>query len=99
MATAGEQAASAATDDRDWEPNFHWLTEQLALGGCFPIDRAPDLAQAHGIGAIVDLRQEACDDEDRLRAVGIDLLHLPTPDLEPASYEQLERGVEFVRDR
>ena len=33
----------------------HWLTEHLAVGGCFPM-RARDAArQAHGIGAIVDL--------------------------------------------
>jgi protein-tyrosine phosphatase len=32
-----------------------------------------------------------------LDAARIDFLHLPTPDLEPASVEMLERGVQFVR--
>jgi protein-tyrosine phosphatase len=99
MGSAGNQAATAAEDDGDWEPNFHWLTEQLALGGCFPMERASAIATDHGISAVVDLRQEACDDEQQLRAAGIELLHLPTPDLEPASYEHLERGVSFVRER
>jgi len=99
MARAGKPAASAANDGEQWEPNFHWLTEHLALGGCFPMDRATHLAERHGISAVVDLRQEACDDEEQLRAAGIDLLHLPTPDLEPASHEHLERGVKFVRER
>ena len=81
-----------------WTPDFHWLTESLAVGGCFPIDRAGELASAHGIGAVVDLRQEDCDDEERLRAAGIDFLHLPTPDLEPASAAMLERGVGFARE-
>jgi predicted protein tyrosine phosphatase len=81
----------------DWQPDFHWLTDDLAVGGCFPMDRARELAHEHGIGAVVDLRAEDCDDEERLRAEGIDFLHLPTPDLEPATAEMLERGVCFAR--
>jgi protein-tyrosine phosphatase len=81
-----------------WQPDFHWLTECLAVGGCFPAERTEELARDHAIGAVVDLRQEGCDDEERLRAANIDFLHLPTPDLEPASAEMLERGVRFARD-
>ena len=99
MATAGKQARSAASDGEQWEPNFHWLTENLALGGCFPMDRATHLAEQHGISAVVDLREEACDDKEQLRAAGIDFLHLPTADLEPATKEHLDRGVEYVRER
>jgi predicted protein tyrosine phosphatase len=83
----------------DWTPDFHWLTDGMAVGGCFPIERADELRERHGIGAIVDLRAEDCDDEAQLRAAGIELLHLPTPDLEPASHRHLERGVGFVRQR
>lgn len=99
MVQAGKQAAAAAHEDEPWEPNFHWLTEHLALGGCFPMDRAGELADEHGISAVVDLRQEACDDETQLRRAGIELLHLPTPDLHPASHEHLDRGVAFVAER
>ena len=81
----------------EWEPNFHWLTESLAVGGCFPVERTAHLADAHGIGAIVDLREEDCDDEALLSRHGIAFLHLPTPDLHPATVERLESGVEFVR--
>ena len=84
--------------ERSWTPDFHWLTDRLAVGACFPIERAVELAQEHGVGAVVDLRQEDRDDEERLRAAGIDFLHLPTPDLEPGSAEMLERGVRFARD-
>jgi protein tyrosine phosphatase (PTP) superfamily phosphohydrolase (DUF442 family) len=80
-----------------WTPNFHWLTKDVALGGCFPREHARELAHAHGIGAVIDLRAEDCDDEDALRAAGIELLHLPTPDMEPARPEQLDAGVAFVR--
>ncbi|HEX8838871.1 MAG TPA: dual specificity protein phosphatase family protein [Sphingomicrobium sp.] len=99
MATAGNEAAAAADDQEEWEPNFHWLTDQLALGGSFPMERAAHLAEQHGISAVVDLRQEACDDKEQLSAAGIDLLHLPTPDLEPATKEHLDRGVDYVRER
>jgi hypothetical protein len=78
---------------------FDWLTDQLAVGGCVASDVAARLACDHGITAVVDLRAEDCDDEGLLRAGGIWLLHLPTPDLEPASLDHLEIGVEFVRDR
>jgi rhodanese-related sulfurtransferase len=80
-----------------WTPDFHWLTGDLAVGGCFPMDRAGDLATDHGVGAIVDLRKERCDDERVLRGHGIHFLHLPTPDLEPASSDMLEDGVRFAR--
>jgi protein-tyrosine phosphatase len=80
-------------------PDFHWLTGHLAVGGCFPPERSAALAAEYGIRAVVDLRAESCDDPEALRAAGIDFLHLPTPDLEPASHVHLEAGVEFVRER
>ena len=69
------------------------------MGGHFPNDRAAELAAIHGIRAVVDLREEDCDDATALRAAGIELLHLPTPDMKPARHEQLEAGVAFVRDQ
>ena len=96
------QAAAAephldSEDPGDWRPNFHWLTGDLAVGGCFPMERAAHLAELHGVGAIVDLREEDCDDEALLARHGIAFLHLPTPDLHPATLERLETGVHFVR--
>ena len=88
-----DQFASAG----EWQPDFSWLTDGLAVGGCFPIDRAVHMADAHGIRAVVDLRQEACDDEQLLRSAGIDFLHLPTPDLHAAPIAMLDRGVEFAK--
>jgi protein-tyrosine phosphatase len=82
----------------DWQPDLHWLTDSLAVGGCFPMDGATHLAEAHRIGAIVDLRGEHCDDQRSLTAAGIDFLHLPTPDLEPATPAMLDTGVAFVRE-
>lgn len=92
-----EEEDDAACED--WTPDLHWLTDQLALGACFPMERAQRLAQAHGISAVVDLRAEDCDDDAILREADIELLHLPTPDLEPATHAHLDKGVAFVRDR
>lgn len=92
-----EDVVSGGTTE--WAPDFHWLTDHLAVGGCFPIEHTARLAEEHGIGAVVDLREEDRDDEAQLQAAGIDFLHLPTPDLEPASMAMLARGVEFVRSR
>jgi protein-tyrosine phosphatase len=86
-------------DAQGWVPNFHWLTDALAVGGSFPSERAGELARVHGIGAVVDLRREQRDDEAQLRAHGIDFLHLPTPDLEPASAAMLDKGVRFAGDQ
>ncbi len=83
----------------EWNPDFHWITEHVAIGGCFPVKRAGELARRHGVRAVVDLRAESCDEKASLAAAGIDLLHLPTPDLQAASYDHLERGVRFVRER
>lgn len=98
MVSASSGRAELRADQGDWEPDFHWLTDHVAVGGCFPIERAADLAAKHAIRAVVDLRAEDCDDENRLREQRIDFLHLPTPDLQPASAAMLERGVEFAAE-
>lgn len=83
----------------EWSADLHWLTNDLALGGCFPQERASELAERHGIRAVVDLRGEDCDDDELLSAAGITFLHLPTPDMEPVELAMLEQGVAFVRQR
>lgn len=80
-----------------WAPDFHWLTDRLAVGACFPIERAAELAEAHSIRAVIDLREEDCDDEEVLRAAGIDFLHLPTVDQMSPDATVLEEGVRFAR--
>jgi hypothetical protein len=92
-----EEEDARVTDE--WSPNFHWLTDQLAVGGCFPIEGAERLAREHGISAVVDLRAEDRDDDRALSAAGIELLHLPTPDMESAIPDYLDAGVAFVGER
>jgi hypothetical protein len=79
-----------------WTPNLSWLAPDLAVGGRFPPGRAALLAARHGVGAVVDLRAEACDDPRELSACGLDFLHLPTPDHHAVDQAALDRGVAFA---
>ncbi|HEY8592560.1 MAG TPA: dual specificity protein phosphatase family protein [Sphingomicrobium sp.] len=97
MADGQKAVGGAAAQEAPWEADVSWLTDDVALGGCFPMERADHLAREHGIGAVVDLRKEDRDDEERLDAAGIRFLHLPTPDLEPVTVEMLDEGVRFTR--
>lgn len=57
------------------------------------------LAREHRIRAVIDLREEAKDDEELLKSHGIALLHLPTPDMCGVSTIYLDDGVRFACDR
>jgi protein-tyrosine phosphatase len=96
MVAASSERSRFLSDEGAWQPNFHWFTDRLAVGGCFPPDRSEELASDHGFSAVIDLRQEACDDQRRLAEAGIDFLHLPTPDLHGPDIATLDRGVRFA---
>ena len=76
---------------------FDWITPSLAVGACPPTDGWAEL-KAEGVGAVIDLREEACDDAAAVRSAGLSFLHLPTPDLHPPSTENLNEGVAFARE-
>ena len=78
--------------------NFDWITDDLAVGGGFPSSSAESLAREHRVGAVIDLREEECDDETLLSSYGILFLHLPTPDVCAVSDAHLDAGVEFARE-
>jgi protein-tyrosine phosphatase len=83
---------------KPWEPEFDWLTDGLAVGGCFPIADAVHMARPpHSIAAIIDLREEDRDNDRLLRDAGIAFLHLPTPDMFTATGSMLDEGVAFAR--
>lgn len=79
-----------------WRPDLSWIAPDLAVGGCFPVGRAADLARRHGVGAVIDVRVEACDDVDELAACRLEFLHLPTEDLQGVSQPMLDEGVDFA---
>jgi protein-tyrosine phosphatase len=79
-----------------WVPNLSWIQPDLAVGGSFPRGAAARLAADHGIGAVVDLRAEVCDDEAELTGCGLRFLHLPTPDTTGVTQAMLDEGVLFA---
>ena len=97
MAMTVESEQEPEVGSSGWEPDLSWLTDDIAVGGCFPLERAAHLAKALGITGVIDLREEDRDDEEALAEAGIAFLHLPTPDLEAATLEMLDRGVHFAR--
>ena len=52
-------------------PDLTFVTDHLALGGAFPRESVPRLASDFRIRAVVDLREEARDDERWLARHGI----------------------------
>jgi protein-tyrosine phosphatase len=75
--------------------DLSWVTDTLAIGGCFPPDQTGALVDQQ-VAAIVDLRREACDDAELLARHRIELLHLPTTDFAPISPAHLTLGIAFV---
>lgn len=78
--------------------NLSRITDDLVVGGSVPV-RAYRRLQAMGITAVIDLREEAKDDEEALRRLGIELLHLPATDRYAASQDQLRAGVTWAMER
>jgi len=81
-----------------WQPNFDWITDDLAVGGSFLAEQTERLTREHRIRAVVDLRNEDVDDERLLRRHGITLLHLPTQDMCGVDRAHLDRGVVFATE-
>jgi protein tyrosine phosphatase (PTP) superfamily phosphohydrolase (DUF442 family) len=75
--------------------NLSWVTSNLAVGGRVRPEDIKRLA-AVGVTRIVDTRMEHKDDEAALRAHGIELLYLPTPDTYPLALNDLRRGADWV---
>ena len=78
--------------------NMSWITPHLAVGGRVRPEDVSRLARA-GVSRVVDTRSEFQDDEAALASEGIQLLHLPTPDTQPLSLTDLERGADWVNQQ
>lgn len=79
-----------------WTPTFSWIQPDLAVGGAFPIEHAACLVGDHGVGAVIDVRSEACDDPRVIGRCGLRFLHLPTEDMCGVSQPRLDQGVAFA---
>ena len=63
------------------------------------MEAAEELARRQNVGAVVDLREERCDDEAVLRVHGLEFLHLPTEDCCAIAPRMIDDGVVWVRQR
>ncbi|MFC3070403.1 protein-tyrosine phosphatase family protein [Phenylobacterium soli] len=77
--------------------NLSWVTPQLAVGGALPRGGAAALAAEHGVGAVIDVRAETCDDAHEMTLAGLRFLHLPTEDHAAVDQPMLDDGVRFAR--
>jgi protein tyrosine phosphatase (PTP) superfamily phosphohydrolase (DUF442 family) len=78
--------------------NLSRITDWLVVGGSIPVTAYRRL-EAMGITAVIDLREEARDDEAALRRLGVELLYLPATDRYAMTQEQLLGGVEWALER
>jgi hypothetical protein len=77
--------------------DFNWITEDLAIGGRCAMEHAETLAREHGVGAVIDLRAEDCDDPRVWGECGLLFLHLPTDDHAAIDLAMIDQGVAFAR--
>ena len=78
--------------------NLSRITDDLVVGGSIPV-RSYGRLKAMGVTAVIDLREEAKDDEAALARHGIELLYLPATDRYAASQDQLRTGAEWAVER
>ncbi len=90
-----EQRFAAAGQSRAY---LDWPLPDLGVGGRIPPDAVEDLGRALGVRRVVDLRAEDHDDPEVFLVHGIEVLHLPTPDLQPVTCGLLWTGVRWVRE-
>lgn len=91
----GERMAHALRIPLPDKLNMSWVNSHLAVGGRVRPEDIAELAKV-GVTHVVDTRSEYCDDAEAMRAQGIELLYLPTPDTWPLSVEQLLEGSRWV---
>ena len=76
--------------------DLSWITADLAVGGRIQPGGAAVLAAEHAVGYVIDMREEACDDEAELAACGLRFLRLPTRDHHAPTQAQLDTGAAFA---
>ena len=72
-----------------------WITPSLAQGSRFTRAQVGGLARS-GITSVLDVREEARDDEALLAQYGLRLCHVPMTDRAPPTQSQLKRAVKWV---
>jgi protein-tyrosine phosphatase len=76
-----------------------WPTDLLCVGGSLAEADWPLLCSERSVRHVVDVRDEQQDDAERLRALDVELLLLPTRDHAAIVDDALASGVEWVVSR
>ena len=77
--------------------NFSWIIDGKLAGTGRPMTRDEfDWLVEQGIGSVITMTEEPL---EKSWVTGIDWLHLPTPDLNPPSYESMDKAVDFIHKR
>src|SRR5262245_61435848 len=79
-------------------PDLTWIADDLAIGGRI-LEREWEALARAGLGAVVDCRAEGRDPARILESLGIDFLHLPTPDAGGFTADQVAAGVAWVEEQ
>jgi predicted protein tyrosine phosphatase len=77
--------------------DYSSVTPQIAVGSAPALRHIPHLRR-RGFTAVVDCREEASDDTQKLAEVGISFLHVPIRDQHVPSIGVLRQSVEWVAD-
>ena len=75
---------------------WDWIDDDVLLGALPLAMHVSDL-QKLGIRAVINTCREYCGPLDAYQRAGIEQLHLPTTDFTPPAFEDVARGVEFIR--
>jgi atypical dual specificity phosphatase len=77
--------------------NFSWLEEGKLAGCAYPSDDAALAELTHlGISLLINLHERA-HEADALARHGLAEVHVPVPDYEPPTLEQIDRGVSAIQ--
>jgi hypothetical protein len=75
--------------------DLSWVYPYLAVGGSLPRGAA-ELLRRQAILHVVDARDDVANDLIDLRAHGVEVLHVPTPDHRPLDPARLQHAVRWV---
>lgn len=94
----GRTASAERSEHGHFTLDLSWVYPYLAVGGGLPTGAA-DLLKRQAILRVVDARDEVADDLLDLRAHGVEVLHVPTPDHRPLDPSRLEQAARWVVER
>lgn len=76
-------------------PDLNWITDSLAVGGAVHDNQIAGLREL-AVASVLDMRSEACDNQELLAQAGIRFMRLPTIDWHAPTAADLETGSAWI---